>query len=190
MKIVADLLAPNAGTVTHWSGMKIAYVSQDQNLFARTIRENITYGAKDAVGDEEVWAALHAANIDTFIKSLPNGLDEALVEGEKMVSGGQLQRLHLAHLFCTWKSADLVLLDECLSALDEKSRDLLITRLESFLEGKTALVITHHSEMLRLCTEFHDLTPETETLLKPTHFRPTDARHLRTSIFESSVVIR
>jgi len=179
MKVVADLITPDAGTVTCWSGMKIAYVSQDQNLFARTIRENITYGAKVAVSDEEIWAALHAANIDTFIKSLPNGLDETLVEGEKTVSGGQLQRLHLAHLFCTWKSADLVLLDECLSALDAKSRDLLINRLESFLEGKTALVITHHSEMLRLCTEIHDLTPETETLLHPTHSR----RHLRTSIY-------
>ena len=187
MKIVADLLAPDAGTVNYWSGMKIAYVSQDQSLFARSIRENVTYGAKDPMGDDEVWSALKMANIDAFIKSLPNGLDEILTEGEKMVSGGQLQRLHLAHLFCTWTSADLVLLDECLSALDEKSRDLMITRLETFLEEKTALVITHHSEMLRMCSEVHDLTPETEALQTSTCVHsPSSAT--RSSILNSTIV--
>ena len=159
MKIVADLIRPQMGTMTAWTGMKIAYVSQDQKLFARTIRENVVYGNDEPVSDEDVWKALEMANIAPFVKTLPGKLDEVLDEGEGMISGGQLQRLHLAHLFCTGKTSDLILLDECLSALDEKSRDILIDRLQEFLKGKTALVITHHSEMLRICERVHDMTP-------------------------------
>ena len=176
MKIIANLLEPSHGDVTFWEGMKIAYVSQDQKLFARTIRENVTYGATTPVSDSDVWTALEMANIATFVKSLPNCLDEELSDGESMVSGGQLQRLHLAHLFCVWESADLVLLDECVSALDQKSRDLIIDRLQTFLNGKTGLVITHHSEMLRMCDQVHDLTPRMEPLLSPVRRRSSIAR--------------
>ena len=159
MKLVAGLISPTDGLISHWDDMEIAYVSQDQSLFARTIRENVSYGAKTRPTDQDIWHALATAQIDEFVKSLPNGLDEELTEGESMISGGQLQRLHLAHLFCMWQSADLVLLDECLSALDEHTRDIMIDRLQTFLEGKTAIVITHHSEMLRLCEQVHDMTP-------------------------------
>jgi ABC-type multidrug transport system fused ATPase/permease subunit len=175
MKVAAGLLSPAHGSITHWPEMKIAYVSQDQNLFARTIRENVCYGATTMPSDDDIWIALAMAQIDGFVRTLPNGLDEELTEGESMVSGGQLQRLHLAHLFCVWKSADLVLLDECLSALDEGTRELMIDRLQTFLQGKTAIVITHHSEMLRMCHEVHDMTPKQSRrgLLEMTHKDPS-----------------
>ena len=159
MKLVAGLISPNEGYITHWQNMQIAYVSQEQNLFARTIRENISYGAASTPTDDEIWEALAMAQIDGFVRGLPKNLDQELTEGESMVSGGQLQRLHLAHLFCVWKSADVVLLDECLSALDEITREIMIDRLQTFLQGKTAIVITHHSEMLRMCDKVHDMTP-------------------------------
>ena len=163
MKLVAGLISPTQGLLSHWDDMEIAYVSQDQNLFSRTIRENVTYGAKQnchKMTDDDIWQALERAQIANFVRALPNGLDEELTEGESMVSGGQLQRLHLAHLFCVWQSADLVLLDECLSALDETTRNVMIDELASFLEGKTAIVITHHSEMLRMCQNVVDMTPK------------------------------
>lgn len=139
------------------------------------------YGMTTPIGDNEIWKALEMANIAKFVESLPHGLDEELTDGENMVSGGQLQRLHLAHLFCTWRDRDLVMLDECLSALDERSRDLMIDRLQEFLKGKTAIVITHHSEMLRMCDVVHDLTPvDGEQLLSPMNL-PAAADHRRSS---------
>lgn len=157
MKLVAGLIAPTNGLITHWDDMEIAYVSQDQTLFARTIRENVSYGST-TVSDDDVWQALEMAQIADFVRALPERLDQELTDGERMVSGGQLQRLHLAHLFCVWPGADLVLLDECLSALDEATRHIMIDTLQSFLQNKTAIVITHHSEMLRMCQNVVDMT--------------------------------
>lgn len=159
LMVLADMVTPQQGHLTAWIGMKAAYVNQDQKLFARTIRENITYGAAYEVNDEDAWAALREANLFDWVSSLPLGLEEQLDDGEGMVSGGQLQRLHLAHLFCTCKNADLVLLDEVLSAVDQNSRNALIDRLGEFLRGKTSIIITHHSEMLRICDEVHSMVP-------------------------------
>lgn len=157
LKIMAELICPDDGRMRVWDRLKIAYVAQDQKLFARSVRENITYGAVSPVSDKDAWAALKMANINEWVSTLPNGLDEVLEDGESMISGGQLQRLQLAHLFCTGKDANLVLLDEVLSALDHTSRNLLIDRLEIFLRGKTSIVITHHSEMLRICSDVHKM---------------------------------
>ena len=88
-------------------------MSQGQKLFARTVRENGTYGAnEDPVKDAQIWNALETANIAEWVKSLPEDLNEVLGNGEVVVSGGQLQRLNVAHLFCTCADADLVILDE------------------------------------------------------------------------------
>ena len=168
LKIIADLVRPDHGTIGYWKGMKVAYVSQDQKLFARTVRENVTYGANEVpVKEAHIWNALETANIAEWVKSLPDGLDEVLVNGEAVVSGGQLQRLNLAHLFCTCPDADLVILDEVLSALDQMSRGFLLERLQTFLEGKTAIITTHHSEMVRICDVVHEMsTPKLATLYR------------------------
>lgn len=159
LKILGGLLLPNAGQMRLWQGARVAYVSQDQKLFARSIRENVSYGSTVEVSDEEIYEALEWANIRPFVDSLPNGLDEVMEGGENDVSGGQLQRLQLAHLYCTSQDADVVLLDEVLSAVDQTSRELLIDRLGEFLSGKTAIIVTHHAEMLRICSEVHEVKP-------------------------------
>ena len=86
--------------------MKTAFVRQHQALFARTIRENVTYGLpiESMPADEEIWAS--SDTIGVFVRSLPNGLDEVLVQGEEGISGGQLQRINLAHLLCACQEAD------------------------------------------------------------------------------------
>ena len=156
LKILAKLMTPDSGSLSLWDNVRIAYVSQDQKIFCRTIRENVSHSTSK-FSDEDIWKALRQAELYDWVQSLPDGLDTLLEDGESMVSGGQLQRLHLAHLFCTGKDADLVMLDEVLSAVDHANREILITRLESFLKGKTAVIITHHSEMLRICDEVHDM---------------------------------
>ncbi|CAB9516224.1 Cyclolysin secretion/processing ATP-binding protein CyaB [Seminavis robusta] len=166
VKILAGLHMPQHGTMTTWEGMKVAYVSQDQKLFCRSIRENVSYGAPKDSNDDEIWEALEWASIKDWVETLPNGLDEVLTGGEEDVSGGQLQRLQLAHLYCTCQHVDVVLLDEVLSALDPLKRELLIERLGDFLAGKTAVIVTHHTEMLVIC----DLELEMDgSYSKPTH---------------------
>lgn len=97
----------------------MAYVSQ---VFARSIRENVSCGSTAEVSDEEVWDALEWANIRPWVETLPNDIHEVcLKELKHDISGGQLQRLLLAQLYCTSKNADIVLLDEVLSDVDPKS---------------------------------------------------------------------
>lgn len=156
LKILAKLITPDSGSLSLWDDVRIAYVSQDQKIFCRTIRENVSHSTAEFT-DDDIWKALRQAELYDWVHSLPDGLDTLLEDGESMVSGGQLQRLHLAHLFCTGKDAGLVMLDEVLSAVDHANREMLITRLQSFLKGKTAVIITHHSEMLRICDKVHDM---------------------------------
>ncbi|CAB9521891.1 permease protein MsbA [Seminavis robusta] len=169
LKIIAGLLQPTSGRIHYWRGMQVAYVSQDQTLFCRSIRDNVTYCASDddasSISDDEIWEALERANIKDWIASLPQQLDTVLSNGEGGVSGGQLQRLNLAHLFCVCQHADLVILDEVLSALDQTSREKLLDELHTFLQGKTAIIITHHSEMLRICDQVHELRPPSHASL-------------------------
>ena len=164
LKVIAGLLQPEEGEIQSWSGMKIAYVSQDQKLFARSIRENVTYGTTMAVTDAEIWTALERANLKDWVMSLPEKLDSVLVGGEDGISGGQLQRMNLAHLFCVCQDADLIILDEVLSALDPASREKLLDELKAFLDGKTAIIITHHSEMLKICHQVHEMKAATRPL--------------------------
>ena len=159
LKVIADLVRPSSGRMTYWQGLQLAYVSQDEKIFSRTIRENVSYGAPGSVSDTAVWEALRKANLREFVESLPRGLDEELLDGELCLSGGQLQRLNLAHLFCACKDADLVILDEVLSALDPDTREYLLDELKIFLQNKTAILITHHTEMIRICDHVHHMTP-------------------------------
>ena len=84
LRIIADLVRPDHGTIGN---------------LCRTVRENVAYGAnEDPVKEERIWNALETANIAEWVKSLPDGLGEVLmVNGEAVVSSGQLQRLNLAH---------------------------------------------------------------------------------------------
>uniref|UniRef100_A0A7S2HZM2 ABC transporter domain-containing protein n=1 Tax=Helicotheca tamesis TaxID=374047 RepID=A0A7S2HZM2_9STRA len=157
LKLLVGLLGPPDHGQVNLGGIKnIAYVAQDQHLFARSIRENISYGAIDSSlcnDDERLWQGLRKAKLDSWVHSLEFGLDTVLDSGESEVSGGQLQRLLLAHLFLTGYDAELVILDECLSAVDHLTRDALINELGSFLKGKTCIMITHHSELMKICDD-------------------------------------
>ena len=192
LKILARLMSPESGKLILWPGVRVAYVSQDQTLFARTIRDNVTHGADESmVSDADVWNALELAHISDWVRTLPEGLDTLLEEGENSVSGGQVQRLQLAHLFCTCQEADLVILDEVLSAVDPEKRELLIDQLQEFLRGKTSVIVTHHKEMLRICNELHTMTPPLKVSTRCIDSR--ESRSFRGSSrrsFQSSILSR
>src|SRR5690606_23966726 len=97
---------------------RIALVPQTPALFNTTLAENIRFGRPDAT-DAEVRAAAQKANIDEFIRDLPDGYETLVGERGASLSGGQRQRVAIARAFL--KDAPILILDEATSALDSES---------------------------------------------------------------------
>ena len=105
---------------------KIALVFQETFLFSTTIRKNITFGAPHATIEETIAAASQAC-IHEFIMSLPNGYDTEIGERGVSLSGGQKQRIGIARALIL--KPDILLLDDCTSALDAQTEKIIIENL-------------------------------------------------------------
>ena len=118
----------------------VGYVTQDAHMFHDTIRENLRY-ARPGVTDEEIRAALEAAQIGPLVRSLPDGLDTVVGDRGYRLSGGERQRLAIARLLL--KAPPIVVLDEATAHLDSESEQAVQHALDKALEGRTSLVIAH-----------------------------------------------
>jgi ATP-binding cassette subfamily B protein len=125
----------------------IGVVTQDSHLFHDTIRANLLY-AKPEATDAELEAALDAAQILAFVKSLPRGFDTVVGDRGYRLSGGEKQRMAVARVLL--KAPDIVVLDEATAHLDSESERALQKALDVALGGRTSLVIAH-----RLSTVLH-----------------------------------
>ena len=124
----------------------MAMVPQDSVIFAASARDNLRYGRWDA-SDEQIWDAARAANAETFLRALPNGLDSFMGEGGARLSGGQRQRLSIARALL--RDAPILLLDEATSALDAESEKLVQDALARLMQGRTTIVIAHRLATVR-----------------------------------------
>lgn len=118
----------------------IGFVQQNVFLFDDTIRENLRYGKVDAT-ESEMWEALDAANLGSFVRSLPDGLDTEVGERGTLLSGGQKQRISIARVFL--KNPPILIFDEATSSLDTESEELINEAFARLSSGRTALVIAH-----------------------------------------------
>jgi ABC-type transport system involved in Fe-S cluster assembly fused permease/ATPase subunit len=118
----------------------IGMVPQDTVLFNDTIRYNIRYGRWDAT-DAEIDKAAEDAQIDGFIKILPEGYDTEVGERGLKLSGGEKQRVAIARTIL--KGPPILLLDEATSALDSYTEREIQDALERVSKGRTTLVIAH-----------------------------------------------
>ncbi|GAX04181.1 multidrug ABC transporter ATP-binding and permease protein [Secundilactobacillus pentosiphilus] len=118
----------------------IAIVSQDIFIIDGSIRNNILYGRPDAT-DEEVWEVAKLADLDTFIRELPDQLDTQVGERGVKLSGGQKQRVSIARALL--KNAPIIILDEATASLDNQSEKAIQHALNNLLESRTSLVIAH-----------------------------------------------
>lgn len=125
---------------------EIGFVQQNVFLFDDTIRENLRYGKVDAT-DEQLWAALDAANLGEFVRSLPLGLETQVGERGTLLSGGQKQRVSIARVFL--KNPSILIFDEATSSLDTESEELITEAFERLSEGRTAIVIAHRLSTIR-----------------------------------------
>lgn len=125
---------------------RMALVPQEGVLFAASARDNLRYGKWDA-SDEAIWEAARAANAETFLRELPEGLDTFLGEDGARLSGGQRQRIAIARALL--RDAPILLLDEATSALDAESERLVQDALDRLMASRTTLVIAHRLSTVR-----------------------------------------
>ena len=118
----------------------IAIVSQDIFIIDGSIRNNILYGRPDA-SDEDVWQVAKLADLDTFIRELPDQLDTQVGERGVKLSGGQKQRVSIARALL--KNAPIIILDEATASLDNQSEKAIQHALNNLLASRTSLVIAH-----------------------------------------------
>lgn len=118
----------------------VGYVPQDVFLFSDTIAHNIAFGKRDVDRDTVENYARHAAVYDDIME-LSDGFDTFVGERGVTLSGGQKQRVSIARAFL--KQPDIVLLDDCLSAVDTKTEQQILGYLSGALANKTAIIITH-----------------------------------------------
>jgi ATP-binding cassette subfamily B protein/subfamily B ATP-binding cassette protein MsbA len=125
----------------------VAVVLQDAILFSATIADNIAY-AKSSATRAEIEQAASLAQIDDFIRNLPNGYDTMLGERGVNLSGGQRQRIALARAFL--KDAPVLILDEPTSSVDGQTEDALMEALKTLTAGRTTVIISHRLSTVRL----------------------------------------
>lgn len=126
----------------------IAVVSQHPALFDMTIAENIAYGTTD-LSEKEIIAAAQAAHVHNFIVGLPKGYQTMLGENASLISGGQAQRLQIARALV--RPREILILDECTSALDASNQAAVMDTIMSVKEGKTTLIVTHKLAVMEMC---------------------------------------
>jgi ATP-binding cassette, subfamily B, multidrug efflux pump len=119
---------------------QIGFVPQDIFLFSETITENISFGMEQS-DKETATRFAHYASIKQEIDSFPEGFDTIVGERGVTLSGGQKQRISIARALI--KQPNVLLLDDCLSAVDTTTEKEIQKNLDEVLHGKTAIIITH-----------------------------------------------
>lgn len=137
-------------------------VLQDTWLYSGTIMENIRYGRLDAT-DEEVIQAAKAAQVDHFVRTLPDGYNTILNEEATNVSQGQKQLLTIARAILS--DSRIMILDEATSSVDTRTELSIQTAMDNLMRGRTSFIIAHRLSTIRnadliLCMKDGDIVEQ------------------------------
>lgn len=124
----------------------IAVVPQTSILFSGTIKDNITYGI-DKVSEQKLNQVIDAANLRSFIDSLPEGLNTVVGEHGGKLSGGQRQRISIARALI--RDPDIIILDEATSALDSISEKEIQEALNNLTKDRTTFIVAHRLSTIK-----------------------------------------
>jgi len=157
----------------------MGFVQQEPVLFGLTVRENICYGVRRKVSDDELRLVCEQANAYDFICEFPERYDTLVGERGVRLSGGQKQRICTARALLV--DPRVLLLDEATSALDAESEHVVQQAIEKLMEGRTTLIVAHrlstvrdadqivvmdenrivdigtHSELMKRCVKYQEL---------------------------------
>lgn len=130
-----------------WLRRQIGVVLQENNLFNRSIRDNIAITNRNIAMDKVIWAAKLAGAHD-FIAELPQGYDTLLGENGSGLSGGQRQRIAIARALIN--DPKILIFDEATSALDYESERVIQDNMHEICKNRTVLIIAHRLSAVRI----------------------------------------
>lgn len=128
----------------------IGYIPQMIFMLDDTIRRNVAFGVPDEEIDEDrLWEVLKEAQLDDFIKNLPEGLDTGIGERGIRLSGGQRQRIGIARAL--YNNPEVLVLDEATSALDNDTEAAIMEAINRLHGKKTLIIIAHRLQTIEKC---------------------------------------
>lgn len=128
----------------------IGYIPQSIFMVDSTIRKNVAFGyGDDEIEDDKVWRALREAQLDEFVKGLPEGLDTGIGERGIRISGGQRQRIGIARAL--FEDPEVLVLDEATSALDNDTEAAIMDSINRLHGKKTLIIIAHRLQTIEKC---------------------------------------
>ncbi len=150
-RLITRLYEPQAGIVrlgdvATWDAQladfrkRVGMVTQDVQLFRASVRDNLTF-FNDEIREEHILDAIHRLELDSWLASLPDGLNTLLESGSGGLSAGQAQLLAFTRIFL--EDPGVVVLDEASSRLDPATEALIERAVDHLLEGRTGIVIAH-----------------------------------------------
>lgn len=147
-----EILADGVEVRKHYhSWLKnIGYIPQSIFMVDSTIRKNVAFGyGDDEINDDKVWRALKEAQLDEFVRGLPEGLDTGIGERGIRISGGQRQRIGIARAL--FEDPEVLVLDEATSALDNDTEAAIMDSINRLHGKKTLIIIAHRLQTIEKC---------------------------------------
>lgn len=128
----------------------VGYIPQMIFMLDDTIRKNVAFGiAGEEIDEERLWEVLKEAQLDEFVKSLPEGADTSIGERGIRISGGQRQRIGIARAL--YYDPEVLILDEATSALDNDTEAAIMDSINSLHGRKTLIIIAHRLQTIEKC---------------------------------------
>lgn len=128
----------------------IGYIPQTIFMIDSSIRKNVAFGYPDEeIDDDKVWRALKEAQLDEFVRGLPEGLDTSIGERGIRISGGQRQRIGIARAL--FEDPEVLVLDEATSALDNDTEAAIMDSINRLHGRKTLIIIAHRLQTIEKC---------------------------------------
>lgn len=128
----------------------IGYIPQVIFMLDETIRKNVAFGIpEEKISEERVWEVLKEAQLDEYVRGLPEGLDTSIGERGIRLSGGQRQRIGIARAL--YNDPEILILDEATSALDNDTESAIMDSINHFMGKKTLIIIAHRLQTIEKC---------------------------------------
>ncbi|PEM22359.1 thiol reductant ABC exporter subunit CydD [Bacillus toyonensis] len=144
-KVLVNGVGIDGSTREDWQ-KNIAYIPQQPYIFPLSIKDNICFYETNTT-DEEMKKVIHDVGLSSLIASLPNGMDERIGEGGRMLSGGQEQRVAMARALLSKKP--IILLDEPTAHLDIETEFEIKQSMLRLFEGKLVFLATHRLHWMK-----------------------------------------